>query len=288
MVFLVIVYFAHKSGLLQKFLDSFGKGSTSTGASGSDWTSEAWNNGKAREFKGGEADPEDSRFFVPNVGDPEPLIKIDGKGIATITGGSPRLSINGPWVSTEITFALKGDWTWMAIHGGSDHHDLSGTKDGTWGGYAQKIYKAKADAGVQKEPTHGTYCRAVAKGTKNVAYTVGADWTTWKSIQKVEGDKIIMEAYMNDTKLFTEEDSGQFPCDNKVHTEGGPIAWLRFDSGEGTTAVNIQIKDLVVKNIGGGTTPTLPSGTETEGTKTAYAQTQAQTQTSTLEYLLFD
>jgi hypothetical protein len=184
----------------------------------------------------------------PNVG--------RGGAVLTIKGTSPRLTIGGGWESTEITFWVKGKADWIAIHGGSDHHDKKGTKKNTWGGYAQKIYVNKSDAGVQKEPTHGTYCRAKKKGSQGTAYKFSQDsFTGLKGIQKVEGDKVILEAYINEggsgwKPLFKEEDTGNFPCGKgefkEPQTGGGEIIWIRFNGAD------LQIKNLSVREIGGG------------------------------------
>lgn len=249
---------------------------TSTGAA--PWDSRtSW--ATARDITPGVVDPEDPRMFFPDVGDA--VVRIEGGGIASISGGSPRLTIKGPWKSTEIILYTKGTFDWFAMHGGSDHHDESGTKEGTWGGYAMKIYQAKSDAGIQKEPIHGTFCRAVAKGSQGTSYTVRSnDWVGWRGIQKVEGNKVILEAYIDETasgawkKLFTEEDTGNFPCGNdpfnKPQIQGGPIVWIRFNNS------NIQVKDVTIKEIGTvgvgtTTTPTTTPTTTTTPAKTSLA-----------------
>ncbi len=64
-----------------------------------------WDNGKARTLEVVEdpvTDLKDSRVTLIDVGEPAPKAIIDGQGECTLTGGSPRLYINGKYQNVEF------------------------------------------------------------------------------------------------------------------------------------------------------------------------------------------
>jgi len=68
-----------------------------------EWFS-SWDNGTSKSFNAGEQDPEDSEFKMRGKG----TIKIDGKGVAELSGDAPRMYIydssKPKWGNVEITF----------------------------------------------------------------------------------------------------------------------------------------------------------------------------------------
>lgn len=75
--------------------------------SGREWYSN-WDNGKVRTLLSGERDPYNSELVARGDG----TVKIDGLGIATMSGNSPRMYVydvqkSKTWTNTELTFYAK-------------------------------------------------------------------------------------------------------------------------------------------------------------------------------------
>jgi hypothetical protein len=87
-----------------------------------DWYSTAWSNGKQRILKSNQMDPDDPRFGVRRPGNPR--VVIDGKGIASVSGKSPRLQVKGTWRNTETSVYVKQtDLRSITIHSRSFEED---------------------------------------------------------------------------------------------------------------------------------------------------------------------
>ena len=105
-----------------------------TAAGGRTWFSR-WNNGKERTFKkSGDRDPYDDEFIMRGNGE----IIIDGKGLARISGASPRLYVydeprKKKWCNLEVTLyckrvketADKLSYRGFGIGTRSDHQDAA-------------------------------------------------------------------------------------------------------------------------------------------------------------------
>ena len=77
-----------------------------TAEGGRVWTS-SWDNGQPRTMSSGHRDPQDSAFVARGS---STLIKIDGNGVARMSGIQPRMYVyeqNRTWDNVEVTFYAK-------------------------------------------------------------------------------------------------------------------------------------------------------------------------------------
>lgn len=88
--------------------DQFGTSLLAPVASGAEWSSDAWSNGRSRSFYSGSRDPYDSMLFMRGEG----RLQIHGNGVASVSGRAPRIYIQRPdqkaiWQNVEVTYYAR-------------------------------------------------------------------------------------------------------------------------------------------------------------------------------------
>lgn len=125
-----------------------------------EWSSTTWSNGVAREILTGKRDPYDSLFIVRGNG----KANIDGHGVATISGDSPRMYLydeprEKKWGDVEVkVYAMRVSESATVSSQGftigvrSEHQDATDTncKGRTY--YARVLYDGRVN--FQKELVH--------------------------------------------------------------------------------------------------------------------------------------
>src|SRR5215208_2134166 len=89
------------------------------------WTSKQRSNEKPRIIKAGDRDPDDSKIQLLKVGDILPTAVIDGKGVCTVSGSSPRIYIDAPNENVEFSaeVLVEGNVKECYLVARSDHED---------------------------------------------------------------------------------------------------------------------------------------------------------------------
>lgn len=157
-----------------------------------------WDGGLKRVLSKEQKDPLDSSFLIGSAGTPK--VTINGNGIATVNGSSPRMYVFGKWTNVEITvyvmYSSPDQLDSISIHGRSNHH-----KDCGFGGYTVRFGGISDKDGriswIKKEPLHGIYSDRIG----SVDYSIPVDkWVGLKAIiRNIDGgNKVSVEGYIDE------------------------------------------------------------------------------------------
>ena len=164
-----------------------------------------WDDKSSRALGKEQKDPLDSSFMIGSAGTPK--VTINGNGMATVNGSSPRMFVFGKWTNVEITVYVKysspEDLKSVSIHGRSNHH-----KDCGFGGYTVRFGGIKDEDGgiswIKKEPLHGIYSDRM--GSVNYSIPVNK-WVGLKAIIRNIDDggnkEVSVEGYVDDEMKTT-------------------------------------------------------------------------------------
>ena len=228
-----------------------------------EWTSAgSWDNGNPRTLNVQQAnaivvDPDDPRLAVIKVGNPLPIATIDGQGMLTVEGGSPRIYYDGPWQNLEFGSDIRANSLVKEAYliarsdheirpcgyGGNDlffnfpekkmyfkkeiHHDLCPT-DGHKG-YSPRMQEVPVD--IQQEVWFNAMIRV-----KNID----------------NGTKVKLEGFFNGVKMNEVIDRGNIRCNNRrtpPYTTQCKWCYTRANSTQENTSLSISYKNMVIKPI---------------------------------------
>jgi hypothetical protein len=157
-----------------------------------------WDGGLKRILSKEQKDPLDSSFLLGSAGTPK--VTINGNGMATVNGSSPRMHVFGKWTNVEITvyvmYSSPDQLDSISIHGRSNHH-----KDCGFGGYTVRFGGiGDKDGGIswiKKEPLHRIYSDRMG----SVDYSIPVNkWVGLKAIvRNIDGgNKVSVEGYVDE------------------------------------------------------------------------------------------
>jgi hypothetical protein len=230
-----------------------------------------WDDGLTRILSKEQKDPLDGSFRLGSAGTPE--VTINGNGIATVNGSSPRMYVFGKWTNMEITvyvmYSSPEDLKSVSIHGRSNHH-----KDCGFGGYTVRFGGLGDEDGgiswIKKEPLHGIYSDRVG----SVDYSIPVNkWIGLKAIVRNindGGNKVSVEGYVDEMTTGSRthvNDSGS------INNSGGQWKKILYAVDDGTWPGMGQEKEdkgIVKECIGKGDN-LLPSDIHKPFTKTTDA-----------------
>ena len=208
-----------------------------------------WDDGTSRTLGTNQKDPLDNSFRLGRAGAPK--VTIDGKGIAIVTGKSPRMHIFGKWTNVEITlyvmYSFPDQLKSLSIHGRSNHH-----KDCGFGGYAVTFGGINNEGSwIRKEPVHGIYSDRIG----SVDYSLPVNkWIGLKTIiRNIDGGKkVSIEGYVDDeTGMINSSGS------HRVNVSSGGGQWKKIvqaiDDGKwGGMGEDVQDKQRMKECTGKG------------------------------------
>ena len=172
---------------------------------GREWSA-TWGNGISRTLVSGNRDPYDAEFIVRGSGS----IGIDGQGVATMSGSSPRMYIYDAakakkWNNVEVTFyAMRVSETEFKSYQGfvagtrSDHQDQSEANPNPCAHnyYGRMLYDGRMD--FEKEFIHPDY--APARGEINVPPMQTLSWIGYKFVLRtLDPNKVHLALYRDVT-----------------------------------------------------------------------------------------
>lgn len=184
--------------------DAFGtKKFNPTIPGGREWASK-WAAGAERTITNMKRDPQDEEFIVRGNGS----VAIDGKGVATMTGDSPRMYVydearTKTWNNVEITFYMMRvseakalSYQGMAVGTRSEHQDV-GAKPGNVGRtyYSKFTYDGRAFF-IKETDHHASGGYHDSKELKRYPRGFPKDkWVGMKFICRTRGQTVKLEQY---------------------------------------------------------------------------------------------
>jgi hypothetical protein len=203
-----------------------------------------WDNGKSRTLEVVEdpvTDSKDSRVTLIDVGEPSPKAIIDGQGECTLTGGSPRLYINGKYQNVEFEVEIQAveNTSQVYLSARSNHEQ----RPNGFGGYPLFIDVEEKRMFFKKEQTHKIgYSDRLA--SVDVPYNAGEWFKARVRITNIAGGKVKCKAWFNDRTSTTLIDSGQITCGGQTNTAPftgfGESCFFRVNSNG--TNINVKVK----------------------------------------------
>ena len=192
---------------------------------GNEWFS-TWNNAVIRTIQSGDRDKFDPTGLFIARGDG--LIKIDGKGIATMTGSAPRMYLYNTlktkmWNDVEVTFyALRANEIQVLSYAGfmayaKTDHTLDTDLCGTRGYGGRMLYDGRMD--FEKEINHHADDGYVQFASVKPWSTIPKQWIGYKFVARDIVGGVQLDLYRDltnglnggDWKLMTSAiDSGQY------------------------------------------------------------------------------
>ena len=225
------------------------------------WTSQAWSNGNSRTLSAGNKDPDDDRMKLLHVGDPLPVAKIDGQGILTVTGGSPRVYYEGAWQNVEFSADVKanGNIEQSYLVARSNHE----IRPEGFGGYDLYVDLSDKKIFFKKEICHELHngMKGYSERLAEVEVDVKeADWFNQKvRITNVEGGKVLLEGFFNGEKKNEVIDDGSIKCGDEdgglqmketpQFTEAAKWCYTRVNSKGENVAGDISYRNVAIKTI---------------------------------------
>jgi hypothetical protein len=228
-----------------------------------------WDDGLTRILSKEQKDPLDSSFRLGSAGTPK--VTINGNGIATVNGSSPRMYVFGKWTNVEVTvyvmYSSPEDLKSVSIHGRSNHHIDCG-----FGGYTVRFGGSGDEDGgiswIKKEPLHGIYSDRIG----SVDYSIPVNkWVGLKAIIRNindGGNKVSVEGYVDGMMTGRTLDGSNIGSGN-----GGQWKKILHAIDNGTwpgMGQEIKDKEIIKECIGKGDN-LLPSDIHKPFTKTTEA-----------------
>lgn len=187
------------------------------------------------------------------MGDPLPTATI-GNGEMTLTGGSPRFYIQGQYQGVEFESEILpvSNTSQVYLSARSNHE----SRPAGFGGYPLYIDVTQKKMFFKKEQTHVIgYSERLA--TVDVPYKAGEWFKARVRITNIEGNKVKLEGFFNDTTSTEFIDSGQIECGNDTHpkqkyppfTGIGESCFLRVNSNGTKINVNVKYRNAVIKKV---------------------------------------
>jgi hypothetical protein len=202
---------------------------------GATWFSTAWSNGKPRTLKSDQMDPHDSKFGVRRPGNP--TVTIDGKGVATVSGTSPRIQVKGTWRNTELTvYVFHTNMRSITLHCRS--FEVGGQ---------ESAYAAHFEEGgtcwIKKEAGN-TYSPRIA--SKSGFIIPKSTWTGIKQVVKDSGNGVLVESYMDNgagwKKVTSATDTGEWAGPPALRN--GTQCYIRTNDGINTKYRNMSVRSI--------------------------------------------
>jgi hypothetical protein len=123
------------------------------------WTSELWGNGINRNIDDGEYDPSDP--FVKFTNDDPSQLNINGAGVMSMSGVTPRIYIFKDNLNSELTTFVTGNSTLSTINLSVRSNHVTGDTSlpnlCRFGGYQVHFDWDTNQVYITKEPVHGVY-----------------------------------------------------------------------------------------------------------------------------------
>jgi hypothetical protein len=163
-----------------------------------------WDRGAERTITNMKRDPEDAEFIVRGNG----TVTIDGRGVATMTGDSPRMYVydeprEKKWNNVEVTFYMMRvseakalTYAGMAVGTRSEHQDV-GEKPGNTGKSYYSKFAYDGRAFFIKETSHHAP-DGYHDGKELKRYPQGfpkGKWVGMKFICRTRGQSVKLEQY---------------------------------------------------------------------------------------------
>lgn len=202
---------------------------------GATWHSTAWSNGKPRTLKSAQVDPHDQRFGVRRPGNP--TVVIDGKGVATVSGTSPRIEVKGTWRNTELTvYVNQTNMRSITLH--SRSFEVAGQ---------ESAYAAHFEEGgtcwIKKEAGN-TYSPRIA--SVSGFPVTKAKWIGLKQVCKDSGSGVLIESYMDNgtgwKKVTSAVDTGGWA--GAPAMRNGTQCYIRTNDGTNTKYRNFSVRSI--------------------------------------------
>ncbi len=174
-----------------------------TAKGGREWACQ-WGRGAARTITNMKRDPEDAEFIVRGNGS----VTIDGQGVATMTGDSPRMYVYDEarakkWNNVEVTFymmrvseAKAVSYAGMAVGTRSEHQDVGETPENTGKTYYSKFaYDGRAFF-IKETSHHAPGGYHDSKELKRYPQGIPKNkWVGMKFICRTRGQSVKLEQY---------------------------------------------------------------------------------------------
>lgn len=211
---------------------------------GREWASK-WATGTERTITNMKRDPLDEEFIVRGNGS----VAIDGKGVATMTGDSPRMYVYDEaraktWNNVEVTFCMMRvseakvlSYQGMAVGTRSEHQDV-GEKPGNVGRTYYSKFTYDGRAFFIKETDH--HAAGGYHDSKELKHFAGGfpkgKWVGMKFICRTRGQSVKLEQYedLSDgtngerwVKVAEMIDNGQWA--EKPYVTAQPSTFIRND-----------------------------------------------------------
>jgi hypothetical protein len=221
---------------------------------GREWSSN-WGNGIARNITSGSRDPHDAEFIMRGTGS----LTIDGQGIATMSGSSPRMYVYDEakmkkWSNVEVTFyAMRVTEASVVSSQGfvsgtrSDHQDQSSGNPNpcTHTYYGRMLYDGRIN--FQKEFVHPTYSQT--RGEVEVATTPANVWIGYKFVVRTlgGGGEVTLAIYRD---LTDGQNGGTWEPMTEYDDVGTWDAMAACPGGISTAAITVPGTSTFVRNDG--------------------------------------
>ena len=215
-----------------------------TSPSGREWACK-WATGAVRTITNMKRDPQDEEFIVRGNGS----VTIDGKGVAVMTGDSPRMYVYDEarakiWNNVEVTFYMMRvseakvlSYQGMAVGTRSEHQGV-GEKPGNVGRSYYSKFTYDGRAFFIKETDH--HAPGGYHDSKELKHFAGGfpkgKWVGMKFICRTRGQSVKLEQYedLSDganggrwVKVGETTDNGQWA--EKPYLTGQPSTFIRND-----------------------------------------------------------